>query len=188
MEELNKIWREVKAGSEKAFYVFYTMLFPNLVKYVRQMVKDIFLAEDIVQDMFIKIWHERDSIHIFGSVHTYIYKMAHHATVNQLQHLATSKNRVNRTVSDGEWQFIIDNYQVNDSIIEQMEMEETETAIRLVVETLPAKCKEVFIMSRYDEMTNDEIAQKTGISVHTVRTHLYHALDVIRQKIMITSK
>ena len=184
MEELNNIWLDVKKGSEKAFYTLYVMLFSNLVRYVRQMVKDTFLAEDIVQEVFIKIWRDRDAIHIVGQVQTYIYKMAHHASLNKLQHLATSKNKVNRTVNDEEWQFIRDNYQVDDFIIERIEMEETDATIRWVVETLPAKCKEVFMLSRYEEMNNEEIAQKLGISVHTVRTHLYHALEIIRQKMM----
>jgi RNA polymerase sigma-70 factor (ECF subfamily) len=73
---------------------------------------------------------------------------------------------------------------VNDWIIEQIEKEEMETSIRLTVETLPAKCKEVFVLSRYKEMSNEEIAKKLNISVHTVRAHLYHALEVIRQKII----
>ena len=116
MEELNKIWLEVKKGCEKAFYTFYTLLFSNLIRYVRQMVKDTFLAEDIVQEVFIKIWRDRNSINIVGSVQAYIYKVAHHASINKLQHLATSKNKVNRTVSDVEWQFIRDTYQVNDDM------------------------------------------------------------------------
>ena len=56
--------------------------------------------------------------------------------------------------------------------------------IRLLVETLPEKCKEIFILSRYEEMNNEDIAQKLGISVNTVRSQLYHALDVIRQKLL----
>jgi len=111
LEELSKIWRDVKEGSEKAFYTLYTLLFPNLIKYVCQIVKDVFLAEDIVQEVFIKIWSDRDSINIVGSVQAYIYKMAHHASINKIQHLATSKNKVNRTVSDEEWQFIKGPYQ-----------------------------------------------------------------------------
>ena len=184
MEDLNKMWGEAKHGSEKAFCILYEMLFPNLVKYVRQIVKDIFLAEDIVQEMFIKIWFERDSIHIFGPVQSYMYKMAHHAAINELQHLSISKNAVNRTVGEEEWQFIKDNYRVNDWIVERIEYEETVTSIRLVVETLPAKCREVFMMSRYEGKTNEEIAQALNISVHTVRAHIYHALEVIRQKII----
>ena len=183
LEELNKIWSEVKKGSEKAFYTFYTLLFANLLKYVRQIVKDTLIAEDIVQDVFVKIWRDRDSINIVGSVQAYIYKMAHHASINHLEHLATSKNKVNRTVSDEEWQFIRDTYQVNDDVMEHIEMEELDACIRSAIDTLPAKCKEVFMLSRYDDMTNEEIAQKLGISVNTVRTHLYHAVEVIRQKI-----
>ena len=186
MEELNKIWSEVKKGSEKAFYTLYTLLFPNLIKYVRQIVKDVLLAEDIVQELFIKIWRDRDSINIIGQVQTYIYKMAHHAAINKLQHLATSKNKVNRTVSDEEWQFIRDTYQVDDDLTGQIEAEELDACIRLTIETLPAKCREAFMLSRYDEMSNEEIAQKMGISVNTVRTHLYHALEVIRQKLVIS--
>ena len=183
MEELNKIWPEVKKGSEKAFHTFYTLLFSNLIKYVRQIVKDVLLAEDIVQEIFVKIWRDRDSINIIGSVQTYIYKMAHHAAINKLQHLATSKNKVNRTVSDEEWQFIRDTYQVDDDLMIQIETDELDACIRLAVETLPAKCKEAFMLSRYDDMSNEEIAQKMEISVNTVRTHLYHAIEVIRAKI-----
>lgn len=184
MEELNKIWLEVKKGSEKAFYTLYSLLFSNLIRYVRQIVKDVFLAEDIVQDVFMKIWRDRNSIYIIGSVQAYIYKMAHHAAINKMQQLTTFKNKVNRMASDEEWQFIRDNYQVDGFIVERIEMEEVDMNIRILVETLPARCKEVFILSRYEEMSNEEIAQKLNISVNTVRSQLYHALELIRQKIM----
>ena len=185
MDELNKIWLEVKGGCEKAFYTLYTLLFPNLVKYVRQIVKDAFLAEDIVQEVLIKVWRERESLNIIGQVQAYIYKMAHHSSMNKLQHLATSKNRVNRTVSDEEWLFISDSYQVDELIIENMERDDMDALIRQTIDTLPAKCREVFMLSRYDELSNEEIAQKLSISVHTVRVHIYHALEVIRQRLKI---
>jgi len=184
LEELNKIWLEVKKGSEKAFYTLYSLLFSNLIRYVRQTVKDVFLAEDIVQDVFMKIWRDRNSIYIIGSVQAYIYKMAHHAAINKMQQLTTFKNKVNRMASDEEWQFIRDNYQVDGFIVERIEMEEVDMNIRILVETLPARCKEIFVLSRYEEMSNEEIAQKLNISVNTVRSQLYHALELIRQKIM----
>ena len=183
--DVNKIWSEVKKGSEKAFYSLYTLLFPNLVKYVRQIVKDGFLAEDIVQELFIKIWRDKYSLDIIGQVQTYIYKMAHHSSINKLQHLATSKNRVNRMVSDEEWLFIKDTYQMDELIIENIECEDMAGLIRKTIDTLPEKCREVFILSRYEYQSNEDIAQKLGISVHTVRAHIYHALEVIRQRIRI---
>ncbi len=185
MEELGKIWLEIKKGSEKAFYTLYMLLFPNLVRYVRQMVKDILLAEDIVQEVFIKIWRDRDSIEIIGSVQAYIYKTAHHASINKLQHLAAFKNKVNRTVSDEEWQFIRDTYQVDDLIIENIERDDVDILIRQAIDKLPDKCREVFVLSRYEYLNNEEIAQKMNISIHTVRAHIYHALEIIRQHLGI---
>jgi RNA polymerase sigma-70 factor (ECF subfamily) len=188
LEELNKIWSEVKKGNEKAFYSLYTLLFPNLVKYVRQIVKDGFLAEDIVQEMFIKIWRDRNSLNIIGQVQAYIYKIAHHSSINKLQHFATSKNKVNRMVSDEEWLFIRDTYQMDELIIENIECDDMDRLIRKTIDTLPAKCREVFILSRYEYQNNEEIAQKLGISVHTVRVHIYHALEVIRHSLKIEQK
>lgn len=185
LDEINKIWTDIKKGSERAFYTLYTLLFPNLIRYVMQIVKDIFLAEDIVQEVFIKIWHDRNTIHIVGSIQAYIYKMAHHASINKLQHQATRKNKVNKTISDEEWQFIRDTYQVDDLIIENIEKDDTDMLIQQVISTLPDKCREVFVLSRYEHQTNEEIAQTLGISVNTVRAHIYHALEVIRRHIEI---
>ena len=183
LNEINEIWLEVKKGSEKAFYTLYTLLFSGLVGYVRQIVKDALIAEELAQDVFIKIWYSRDSINIIGSVQAYIYKMAHHAAINKLQHIATSKNRVNRTVSEEEWQFIRDTYQMDDNIIENIERDDTDKLIRQVIDLLPEKCREVFTLSRFEYMSNNEIAQKMGISVHTVRSHIYHALEIIRENL-----
>jgi RNA polymerase sigma-70 factor (ECF subfamily) len=143
----------------------------------------MFLAEDIVQEIFIKLWRDRDSIHIIGSVQAYVYKAAHHASINKLQHLAAAKNRVNKTISDEEWQFIRDTYQVDDFIIENIERNDTDAIIRQAIDLLPEKCREVFMLSRYGYLSNEEIAQRLDISVNTVRAHIYHALEVIRERL-----
>jgi RNA polymerase sigma-70 factor (ECF subfamily) len=184
LNELDQIWREIKRGNEKAFYMLYTLLFSNLVRYIQQIVKDIFLAEDIVQEVFIKLWDERNKIHIVGSLQSYLYKMSHNLSINKLQHFATAKNKVNRTISEEEWQFIKDTYQIDSYVIENIEKEDTDVIIRQVIASLPEKCREVFILSRYENLDNNEIAQRLNISVNTVRSHIYQALEIIRQKVM----
>ncbi len=183
LERLSEIWLDVKKGSEKAFYALYTLLFPTLIRYVRQIVRDLLLAEDIVQDVFTKLWCNRDSIYIVGSVQAYIYKAAHHASINKLQFLATAKNKVNKTVSEEEWQFIRDTYQVDDFIIENIERDDTKVIIQQTISLLPDKCREVFMLSRYEYLSNEEIAQRLNISIHTVRAHIYHALETIRERL-----
>ena len=183
MKEFDKIWLEIKQGREKAFYTLYVLLFPSIIRYVRQTVKDLLLAEDIVQDVFIKLWCERESIHITGSIQAYIYKAAHRTSINRLKHQATAKNSVNKTISEEEWQFIRDTYQVNDFIIENLERDDLATMISQEIDHLPDKCREVFVLSRHDGLNHVEIAQRLNISVNTVRAHIYHALEVIRKKL-----
>ena len=183
MKELDKIWSEIKKGSEKAFYVLYTLLFSDLTKYIHQIVKDVHFAEDIVQETFIKLWQGKEHIHILGSIHGYLYKMAHNMAINKLQHLNTAKNSVHKTVSEEEWQFIRNTYQVNDFIIEKMEKDNMDVLIRQTLDTLPDKCREVFILSRYESLTNEEIAQRLNISVNTVRAHIYKVVESLRLKI-----
>ena len=180
---IDKVWAEVKMGSEKAFYVLYTSLFHQLINYVIQIVKEIFIAEEIVQEAFIKLWESKDSIIITGSVKVYIFKMAHNMSLNKLEQIATAKNSVNRTISDDEWQFVQDTYRFDHSIIEQIESDETEKRIRQVINTLPDKCREVFILSRFEFLNNEEIAKKMNISINTVRAHIYHALELIRKEL-----
>ena len=183
MDTFDKIWAEVKLGSEKAFYVLYTSLFQQLISYVVQIVKEIFVAEEIVQEAFIKLWENKDSIIITGSVKVYVFKMAHNMSINRLEQMATAKNSVNRTISEEEWQFVQDTYRFDHSIIEQIESDETEKRIRLAINTLPEKCREVFVLSRFEFLDNEEIAKKMNISINTVRAHIYHALELIRKEL-----
>jgi len=181
----DKIWAEVKLGSEKAFYVLYTSLFPQLIRYIVQIVKEVFIAEEIVQETFIKLWENKEYIEITGSVKVYIYKMAHNMSLNRLEHIATAKNAVHRTISEEEWSFVQETYRIDDSIIEQIESEETETRIRQAINNLPDKCREVFMLSRFDLLDNEEVAKKMNISVNTVRAHIYHALELIRKELKV---
>ena len=163
--------------------MLYTALFPNLIKYIHQIVRDILMAEDIVQETFIKLWDDRLKIMVTGSIKAYIFRMAHNLSVNKLQQAITARNKVNRVITEEEWQFIKDTYQVNDFIIEKIESDDTDILIKNVINSLPGKCREVFILSRYEYLNNEEIAERLDISVNTVRAHIYHALEVIRQSI-----
>ncbi len=179
-------WQKIKEGNEKAFGALYTQLFFSLIRYVRHIVKDNFLAEDIVQDVFLKLLNKKQSIDVRESVYTYIFKVAHHESINKLQHLATAKNKVNKTVSKKEWQYIEDTYNACDPVIEYMEKDEDiDIMIHQAIDSLSEKCRKIFILNYYGLLSNEEISKKMNISENTVRVHIFNALKVIRQKIMI---
>jgi RNA polymerase sigma-70 factor (ECF subfamily) len=79
------------------------------------------------------------------------------------------------------WAKISETYGFDDFVVERLEAKETEEQIRRVAERLPAKCREIFIMSRFENMSNEEIASAMNLSEHTVKTQLYRALQKIRE-------
>jgi RNA polymerase sigma-70 factor (ECF subfamily) len=82
------------------------------------------------------------------------------------------------------WQFIADNYKIDDYLIDKIFSDETEAIIEHIIKELPDQCSKVFIMSRIESLNNGEIALRLGLSENTVKTHIYRAL----QKIAIALK
>jgi RNA polymerase sigma-70 factor (ECF subfamily) len=84
-------------------------------------------------------------------------------------------------VSDEIWQYLKDYSYFNDNIIEKLEADDSEKLIDRIIETLPEQCKEIFKLSKHKSLTNIEIAQQLNISVSTVKTQIYRALEIIRE-------
>jgi RNA polymerase sigma-70 factor (ECF subfamily) len=172
-------WKKIQSGDLKTFEKLYKKLFPELQSYAFRILRDEFLSEEVVQDVFLKIWQKRGAIKIKGSVSGYLYSITHNLAINAAIQKKTYKNKVNQIVSEEIWQQIHNTFAVMDNVSKKIEKEETELKIKALIETLPKQCKTVFLLSRFENMTNQEIAQKLDISIHTVRAHLYHALKII---------
>ena len=77
------------------------------------------------------------------------------------------------------WQFISDNYEINDNFIDKIFSDETKVLIDQIIKGLPDQCGKVFQLSRFDSLKNEEIATMLGLSENTVKTHIYRALQKI---------
>ncbi len=180
MENLEKrILEELKDGSKKAFeYVFKTYYYP-LCKYAEEILRDPDQAEDLVETLFIVIWEERKKINIHTSFRSYLYRSTYNACLNVLR-----KRKSESRYRD----FFIDNADFSKNhdygslsyplsgIIER-EMEEK---LNRVINELPPQCKKIFLLSRVDEMSHQEIANKLDLSVNTVKGQIMIALKKIQ--------
>lgn len=172
-------WKKIQKGDIKTFEKLYNKHFHKLLTYAFRILKDEFLSEEVVQDVFLKIWQKRDSIKINGSISGYLYSATHNFAINAAIQQKTNKNKVNQIVSEEIWRQIQNSFVVTDHVSKNIEEEEIESKVRSIIETLPKQCKTVFKLSRFENLTNEEIAEKLNISKHTVRAHLYHALEKI---------
>ena len=165
------IIKRLSEGDQGAYRVVFEYYYPRVWEFVRRMVKSESLAEDVTQDIFVKIWERREmfgvEVHSFSN---YLYVMSRNAAINALRH----SGRVTPLAEDAI--LSIDNH----SVEEDYYAREKELIIRLTVCRMPEQRRKIFEMSRYMGMDNQTIAHTLNISKKTVENHLTLALKTLR--------
>jgi RNA polymerase sigma-70 factor, ECF subfamily len=180
-EVIDYLWSRICLGDQKAFDSLFKDLYPNLCNFAQRIVNDMPESEDIVQDAFISLWQNKDKIVIKGSLKSYLYQTVHNLAINKLAHFKTRKFQPNKVISDEQWKKIHNSYAIDDAFIQSLEAHETETIILDAVGKLPGKCREIFLLSRYEDLSYEEISNKLQLSQNTVRVQIFRALEFIRE-------
>lgn len=162
---------QLKANDESAFQEVFRTHYPSACRAIRKFIKEISTVEDLAQDVFVRFWEKRHQIEIKTSIGAYIHRMA----INEALSFLRKQKRFQ--------QDNIEDFSFSDkgsSSIEVMEGEELKVKIKRAIDSLPPKCRTVFLLSRYEELSYKEIAAKLEISVKTVENQMGKALRVMR--------
>jgi len=157
----------------KRYFVSYS---PRLTNYAVRFVTSRETAEDIVQDCFMHSWEKMEQ---FDFIHlkALLFTMVRNKCLNYLKH----KNVVNlfkgHYVHEAEGDERIYHYDFDFGQDKLPLYEELEKQLQIAVDSLPEKCRKVFVMSRFDGFKNREIAQKLNISTTSVEKHIRKALS-----------
>ncbi len=157
--------------NEAAFMeALFKKYYAPLGRTVNRMVNDSQATEDILQDVFLKIWNNRKEMEFNYSIKSYLYRAAINAALNYLE-----KNKRNVSIE-------VDSLpeQATYHVEEQIHASELESRVKEAIETLPPACKTVFVLSRYEEMSYKEIADSMQISVKTVENQMGKALKQMK--------
>lgn len=130
-------------------------------------------AEDIVQDVFFKLWNQRGSIDITNSVKAYLHKATSNAAINFLR-------RNNRLTRINETHI---HYTAADFTSQALTLKELQAHIVAAMNRLPPRCRAVFVLNRLEGMKYKEIAEHLEISVNTVENQMVKALEIMRQEL-----
>lgn len=161
----------IKAGDVASFKTLFHDYYPMLCHFAEKNGLKLDVAEDIVQDLFVKLWENRNSIAISSSIKSYLFQSTRNQCLNYLK-----RGEVKRKFEEYVLHLHPD-YYYNEAI----EEEELNYFIYKAVESLPPKCREVFQLSRFEEKSNDKISQEMGISSKTVNNQIGKAVKIIRQ-------
>lgn len=167
------IWKRIQQKDIKTFESYYKEHYKTFYMMACKYLKDSKLAEEVVNDVFMKIWEDGANIKIEVSLKSYIYKAVINRSINLQQKL--KKEELQHSSLDF----------VPDHGYELRQIEENELRLRLyaAIDKLPTQCKKVFEMSRFEELKQQEIAYKLGISIKTVKNHITHALKEISKSV-----
>lgn len=164
------------AYDEGEFEKLFKSHFKALHAYATVMLHDEVVAEEIVQNMFLKLWEKRDRLSIQSSVKAYLYKCVHNDSLNYIKHLKVKANYEDHTT------YIMKD-QTNQPA-KTLELKELESRLWQALNELPEQCRTIFQMSRFEELKYKEIAERLGLSIKTVENQMGKALKLLRIKLV----
>lgn len=169
------VLQEIKNGNNQAFEFLFKSYYPRLRGYAIRFVNDEEAVRDIIQESFLKFWEKRFLIEAV-SISSLLFAMVRNACLNYLKHLQVVEQcNIGSldSIEGKEELYYIDFKQTPECTLLYKELQEQVDA---VIHTLPDRCREVFMMSRFDKMKNREIAETLQISTTAVEKHLSKAM------------
>ncbi|NJO89469.1 MAG: RNA polymerase sigma-70 factor [Chloroflexia bacterium] len=169
------VTKNIKHLDKTAFEKLFREYFVPLTAFAKKYVGDVDSAKEIVHDVFVNLWTKRETIDLEKAVKSYLYTSAYNRSLNYIRD--HKKFNSNVSVEDNfskasDWNF--------ENNIDALELEEK---INRVINSLPEKCKEVFLMSRFEGLKYQEIADKLNISVKTVEAQMSKALKALKENL-----
>lgn len=158
---------------EKVFKSHYV----RLTLFANKFLNDIDVSEEIVSGSLASLWENRNSLNISTSVSAYLYRMVRNRSLNYIKRQKVENEYVNYLIRNK----LID--ELPDHDCDPYQEKEIAEQIRIAVDSLPQRCREIFVMSRFQYLKNREIAERLCISQNTVERQITIALDKLRKKL-----
>jgi len=169
-----KLLFELSQGSELAFTTVYNQYKNIVYSTALRITKSKILSEEAVQDIFLKIWQNRDNLAEITDFESYLFIISRNHLFNSIKKIARETNLISEF--DQKESAIID----TDSNIKD---EQYNTILNQIVEQLPPQQQKVYQMAKRDGLSHQKIGEDLGISTETVKKHMAQALKFIRLKI-----
>lgn len=166
----------MKNEQKIAFETIYNQYAGRVYGYSMQLTKgDTYLSEEIVQTVFMKLWEKWDELHNSDSVLSYLFTTAKNTFLNYCEHETVEFLYADYVLTHSS--------EADDQSEAKQDAHFLEQYLQGIVNHMPPRRRRVFVMSRYQHMTNSQIAQQLGISEKTVEVHITLALKELKEKL-----
>ncbi|MFN0173033.1 MAG: RNA polymerase sigma-70 factor [Saprospiraceae bacterium] len=164
----------LRFGNEGALRQIFDRHYPLLLSDIYRLIPDESTCQDLAQELFVDLWNKRENLDIHTSLRAYLRRAAVNKSLNYIK-----ANRRNLFEDADDLAHLPD---TSASDTKKREAQETlEDALHVAISALPEKCRVVFNLSRFEQLSHREIAEKLGISVKTIENQITKAMKMLRE-------
>ena len=166
----------LKNGDILAFDQVYELYSHKLFSFVFKILKNEAEVDDIVQEVFVKIWESRNKLEDYKLLNSYIFTIAYNNSIDLIRKRISNNKYLEHLKYSASINF-------TPTIISQIEYNELNNQVQKLIANLPDRQKQVYLLHREEGLTYPEIAEQLGISKNTVENHMVKALKYLRQNL-----
>jgi RNA polymerase sigma-70 factor (ECF subfamily) len=170
---------DLKSGNLKAFESVFDSLSTKLERFAFEYVANKEDASDIVQSVFMTLWERKESLTDDTRIFNYLITLTKNQCLNYLKHVKAQRNYQQRKET-ADRELMLNYYALERFDENKLILEELSTTIEKAIDSLPGQCREIFMMSRFEGLKYQEIADKLNISVKTVEKKMSISLSIMR--------
>lgn len=172
--EVNIIFllKQLKRGNEQAFNSLYKLHSKLLLGNIRNLVKDNEIAKELLQDLYLKVWDNRENIDTEKSFKSFLFTVARNMIYDYFRKASLDKKMKLKLINNA--------FEFYTHIEEALQFKESAEILRSAVGRLPLQCREVYTLSKLDGKSHQEISRQLDISISTVNNHMVKANRQIR--------
>jgi RNA polymerase sigma-70 factor (ECF subfamily) len=179
-ENLNFLLQRLQQGSEHAFTVLYDKFSKPLYRNILRLVKDEDIAQELLQDLFLKIWDIRAKINPEKSFKSFLYKIAQNLVYTHFSKIAKNERLIAKlAISYAEY---------DDNVEEKLISKENHQQLKMAIDSLPPQRKLIYSLCKLDGKSYAEVSQELGISTDTVSSQIVKANKAVRMYFMVNKE
>jgi RNA polymerase sigma-70 factor (ECF subfamily) len=169
----------LKAGDETAFAEVYDRYAENLAGFASSKLYSLEDARDIIHDLFVKLWEDREQLNITSGLKPYLFTIARYRIIDKIR----------RNITREEYAVMVQSLSTNHQpgVEQQIAAKELQQSIEKSLDELSPRIKEIYQLSRDEHLSISEIAEKLNLSEQTVKNQLSTALKHLRQSLTTLS-
>jgi len=174
MTDDRNLFLQIKQSDKKSFESLFRAYYAPLCQFSRKYVKDKDDCEEIVQGFFLKLWDKREELDINLSVKNYLFSSIRNRCLNHIKHEKIKLEYQSEILKNPDRQIDTTNFIMEVDLIDRIDQS---------IAALPARRREIFVLSREHGLKYREIADQLGISIKTVETQMGQALKELRENL-----